>query len=180
MIWALCIPVILFFTFSDLATWREFQRPLSFLNWAFFIFMGCFISFLISIVPIVIGCIIGSQTQKRYKAVLDAEYPLIALREKDGITGHSYFLGSGTIEDTQYYFWYRKQGDSIRGGKTKRTEGVRIFETDDSEPKMVTWKTEYSLDKWAWIIGFEDEQGSINWNPDFYIPKGSIKEGFIL
>jgi hypothetical protein len=100
------------------------------------------------------------------------------------MTGRIYFLGSGFISDTQYYFWYRKQGDSLRGGKTRRTEDVRIYYIKDPQtpPHMTTFRTEYKW-KWArkyyWLVGLNGKNNHY-YHPDFYIPEGSIQEGFSL
>jgi len=185
MIWILSIPFIIFFTFKDLIG-SNFPPCYhcdgrGFLNWCFLIFVGCCISFIISLVPIGIATFIGSIPERN--GIKDKEYPLVSLRERDGISGQFYFLGSGSINDVQYYFWYRRNsGGDISGGKTIRGPGVRIYETDNSEAKMITFKTEYknrNVSRWLWIIGI-DGRDDEDWCPDFYIPKGSIKEGYQL
>lgn len=182
MIWFLSIPVIFYFTFSNLyySGFPDFEpHARTFLEWAFLIFVGFFIGFLISLVPIGANEMIGSLFEK--KGVLDKEYPLIALRQQDGISGNFYFLGSGSFEDRQYYFWYRKDGNAIVGGKTLRDQNVRIYE-DSINPRMVTFKEEFTSEwvkKYGWLIG-DVELKNNNFDPDFYIPTGSIKEGFQL
>jgi hypothetical protein len=185
MIWILSIPFIIFFTFKDLIESKFSQcyhcDGKGFLGWCFLIFVGCFISFLISWVPIGIAAFIGSFPERT--GIKDKEYPLISLRERDGTSGQFYFLGSGSINDVQYYFWYRRNsGGDISGGKTIRESDVRIYETDGSEAKMITFKTEYKnrdVWRWLWIFGI-DLRDRADWCPDFYIPKGSIKEGYQL
>jgi len=111
----------------------------------------------------------------------------MTLQVKDGHQG-AFFLGTGMIENTMYYFWYRRNEDgSVSGGKTARSEGVRIFDNIEvgGSPYMQTYKTSYVSKFWSkciWLIGIdrskEDDEDS--WCPSFHIPAGSIKEGFVL
>lgn len=183
MIWILTIPFIMYFTFADvIGSGFPGDEPhhRSFLEWAFCLFVCCFLSFLISLVPIAIAAFIGGLPRKEGRK--SADYQLIALREKDGSKGRSYFLGAGFVNDVQYYFWYRKNKDgSISGGKTTREPGVRIRYTKEP-PFMRVYKSEYVsalAQRYLWIVGLgagDDE----NFSPDFFIPEGSIKEGFSL
>lgn len=188
MIWLLMIPVIIFFTFKTLwlsgfpgfhyvGLWDR-----NFLEWCFFLFVGGFISFIISLVPVGLACAIGSMPETH--GIKDKEYPLVALREKDGIKGRFYFLGAGSIDDCQYYFWYRRdQNGAVSGGKTTREPGVKIYDTKNNDkPSMVTFREEYKnkkTEQWLWIIGI-DMRDTTDFCPDFYIPKGSIKDGYSL
>jgi hypothetical protein len=179
MIWYLTIPFIVFFTFKNMIQ-SDFPdgSHRNFLEWAFLLIVSTFFSALLSLIPFGVSCLIGSIP--KVTGIADAPYPLIALREKDGTTGR-FFLGSGTINDSQYYFWYRRAPDgSVRGGKTYREAGVRIWESDD--PHMTTFHPEYK-NVWAkkllWLVG-TDLRDTETFCPDFYIPKGSIKEGFEL
>jgi hypothetical protein len=183
MLWLLTLPIIWFYTFKNIcydSNFPTFDDERNFLGWAFAIFVSAFISFLISLVPLIIASIIGSWPERR--GVADRKYPLVALREKDGQSGRAYFLGAGFIEDVQYYFWYRRNSDgSISGGKTVRDPGVRIYE-DASEPYMQTFKTEYAnpgVKKYLWLFGI-DSRGDESWNPTFHIPAGSVQEGYKL
>ena len=182
MLWCIFIPIILYLTYKNLAAdtfmW-DTPATRSFLTWCGFVFWTCFTSALISTVPIGLAIYIGSLPA--YYGIIDQEYELITLREKDGFSGRSYFLGVGYIHDTQYYFWYRKDPQGyISGGKTLRNSCVELYETTDT-PKMVTFKTVYvspSVAKWWWLVGI-DVRGP-KWCDRFFIPKGSIKEDFTL
>ena len=185
MLWLAAIPFIIFFTFWDLVgscfpDLCAYSDHRSFLAWCFLIAVGCFASGLISAVPIGIACFIGSLPDRTGRK--DQEYPLVALRERDGVQGNFYFLGAGSIRDAQYYFWYRRNpGGDVSGGKTYRGPGVRIYEGSET-PKMVTFKTEYvnpGIESWLWLVGL-DMRDETDWCPDFYIPTGSIKEGYVL
>lgn len=179
MIWLLTIPIIVYFTFCNLYAsgfpgfYPEHHR--NFLEWCGLIFASGLFSVLISLVPMGIGIAIGSGFETI--AVEDEEYPLVALRQQDGFKGRSYFLGAGMIQDQQYYFWYRKHGDGISGGKTIREPGVNIYE-DNENPRMVTFRSEYRskwIEKYGWIIGIDTLEDD-KWCPEFYIPAGSIRE----
>lgn len=188
MLWLLTIPVIGWFTFVDLIN-SHFPnsfcgpdydpcRPLNFLEWCFLVAMGTFITAFISLVPILIAAFIGSLGTQR--STKDRDYPLVALRQQDGFAGRSFFLGSGYVGDRQYYFWYRQDGDHISGGKTYRQPSVRIYE-GNYEPIMRTWKVKRGA--WHWLVGCligMDLRDDDEWLPDFYLPTGSIKEGYTL
>ncbi len=183
MIWLFSIPVIIFLTFSELikSDWDSMSGGhRGFLGWCMTILLGSVLSAIISFVPIGVAAIIGSIPEVH--GVKDGEYPLIALREKDGFKGQFYFLGAGSISDRQYYFWYRQNPNgSISGGRTPRESGVEVYEYD-GDPIMITYRTEYKsklAGRYIWIIGL-DTRSKDNWYPRFYIPKGSIKEGFSL
>jgi hypothetical protein len=191
MIWLLPIPFVLFFTFKNLidGDWlmidREFEHfwQWPFLAIAFTIFVGLFISALISGALIGVGCAIGSMPER--VGIEDKTYDLVTLRERDGVNGQFYFLGAGSIHDVQYYFWYRRNADgTIAGGKTVRAPGVRIHEiADGSAPRMMTFRTVYSnaiFNSVLWQLLALDPRDEADWFPDFYIPKGSIKEGYAL
>jgi hypothetical protein len=183
MVWYLIIPVFAFYTFKNLyqSGFPQFAPTAhrNFLEWVFLIVMGSVISSVLSLVPVGLSCFVGSLPD--CQGVANPPYPLVTLREKDGQSGR-FFLGSGSINDMQYYFWYRRNPDgSVSGGKTTRQPGVRIFE-DDKFPHMVTFHTEYKsplAQKYLWLVGTDIRDDSI-WCPDFYLPKGSVREGFEL
>jgi hypothetical protein len=143
------------------------------------IFFGCFFGFFSSLLFLITpATIVG--IGNTYEIVPDQSYALVALKERDGIYGR-FFLGSGTIEGSQYYFWYRKTQDGgIQGGRTYRDPSVAIREiTDGSQPRMQTYRW---ADPTWWQYWFTiDQSGPIqDISPIFYIPKGSIQEGYAL
>lgn len=182
MIWLLTVPFIFFFTFRDLYM-SGFPGlngdSRNFLEWCFFVVGGCFVSCIISLAPVGVWTFIGYCFE--YKSQRDKDYPLISLREKDGVSGKFYFLGAGAINDQQYYFWYIKKDGFVAGGKTVRCESVRIFE--HPTPMMRTFKAVFKnklVEKYGWIVGNTLVLDDNNYSPDFYIPAGSIKEGHQL
>lgn len=68
MLWLLTIPAIFFFTFQELIYGDFPPGAMSdgrgFLSWCFLIFVGCFISALISAVPVGICCFIGQLPER--------------------------------------------------------------------------------------------------------------------
>jgi len=183
MIWVLAIPVIIFLTFRSLIR-SGFPGiegdERGFLSWVFLIFCGCFISGIISVVPIGLGAWVGSMPARI--GVEDHRYPLVALREKDGFAGR-FFLGSGFVGSQEYYFWYRRNPDgSIAGGKTFRQPCVTLHEGGGTDPTMVTFKTAYAdkqTEKWLPFVGF-DMRDSEQWCDVFYIPPGAVAQGYSL
>jgi hypothetical protein len=182
MLWVLTIPVIWYLTFREMII-SGFPDPESshrgFLSWVFCLFVSAFISVLISLVPLGIAAFIGSLPKRH--GIESHRFELVALREKDGVNGR-FFLATGSLESTEYYFWYRKDKDgSIRGGKTRRASGVRIWQ-DAQTPCMVEFETKYErkhVEQWLWIVGLDMRDGE-DWCPAFHIPPNSIKEGYQL
>ena len=159
--------------------YRSCRKEEGIANIFFMFIINCFVLIPMTIIGLLPAFVIGSM--QPVVAVEYKSYPLVALSEKDGMAGRSYFLGEGSIADQQYYFWYRKNGDYIQGGKTIREPYVRIFE-DNSQPRLVTFTTAYKSTWWAqngWLFGI-DIRSPVDIVPDFYIPPGSIKEGFSL
>lgn len=182
MIWLLMIPAIVILTFRSLII-SDFPgmdgEDRGFLSWVVVLFLGCLISGVISLVPLGLGSWIGSIPARQ--GIEDHRYPLVALREKDGVSGR-FFLGSGLIESQEYYFWYRRNPDaSVSGGKTLRQPCVTIYE-DNAVPTMVTFKTAYTdknTENWLRFVGL-DMRESEHWCEVFHIPPGSIAAGYSL
>jgi hypothetical protein len=171
----LAVLVIGFFTFRHIF---DDSSPDDFIEWLGSIFISTVFTGVISLIPFTVLSIIGSNTDRVMK--LDRDYPLVALRERDGVEGH-FFLGSGSISDKQYYFWYRQDGNFISGGKTEREPSVHIHE-GDYKPFMRTWKAEYKnpwVAKHGWLFSL-DLRDTDWYSPDFYIPTGSIQQGYGL
>lgn len=186
MIWLLTIPFIFFFTFKNIIgdNWLLINGGMDnagFLGWTFTIVVGCFISGIISLAPIFIAYWIGEIP--KVWGVVDEEYPLVSLKEKSGIKGQ-FFLGSGSIEGVEYYFWYRRNKDgSVEGGKSN-VSGAKIYE-QDATPTMVEYKTDYKnkyVKYYIWFIGLDkrSKEADGEWCPTFTIPKNSIQIGYNL
>lgn len=183
MIWYLAVLIFGWFAWGDLVhsgfPGFDADAPRNFLEWCFMVFVWLFGCAPIGLVATGIATFVGGLMPRH--SVKSDSYPLIALREKDGSNGN-FFLGSGTLNSAEYYFWYRRaKGGEIQGGKTYRSPSVRIYQGDYA-PKMDTWKCEYSIPGcwvWVWLIGI-DVRSDITYSPDFYIPEGSIMEGYSL
>lgn len=181
MIWILMVPIVFYLTFQDLSNDSFlFNSNMGFLDWVDFIVIGTFVSLLISIIPLSIGIFVG--TRPKIYGEKSKERELVTLRNKDGFSGQGYFLGIGYITDKQYYFWYVRDDDgAIRGGKTARSEGVDIHETQNI-PKMVSFRKRYYNEFWEkylWLLGLDTRSDDV-FCPRFYIPKNSIQENFTL
>lgn len=184
MLWYLVMAVVVLLTFRETIRMEIFD-PLNggdrgFLGWVGCIAIATFFSGIISLVPMGAGVFIGGLPARI--GVPDQTYPLVALREKDGFAGQSYFLGIGHIDSEEYYFWYRKNPDgSVSGGRTLRDECSRIYE-QPAAPSMTTFKTAYknpSVSAWIWIIGIDTREDE-DWCPDFSVPAGTIQQGYVL
>ena len=95
---------------------------------------------------------------------------LVALKQKDGIQG-SFFLGSGSIQDVQYYFYYRNLGNNTyRMGKEKVDNCVVV----EDGRKSKVWFTPEFNNRWWYLVGLPSAQKAI----EFHVPKGSISKDF--
>lgn len=186
MIWYLALPPMWILALYDIykSGFPGFHEGYSrnFLEWCFMLFVWVSISLILSLIMWGISSALGTIPEREGKA--DKKYPLIALREKDGMVGQ-FFLGSGYVGSTEYYFWYRKNEDgSVSGGRDQRCPGVRIYEDAAADGAyMQTFKTHYKnqfFDSLFWFFIAIDMRDSTGWSSDFHIPLGSIKSGYIL
>lgn len=183
MIWFVALLVCVVLAARDLyeADWPTLGGERNFLDWCIYLATVAFVGALLAIPIIGFGCIIGSQQPRIGN--LEHTYPLVALRQQDGFSGHSYFLGAGEIEDRQYYFWYRRNADgTVSGGKTVRDPCSSITLDASAAPAMSTYQTAYLRPEvsWVWNLFGIDARSNADWCPAFTIPPGSIKEGFSL
>lgn len=177
MIWLTPIPFI-FWLFV-----RRFYDPVlppeDFMAWVGLLIAVGMHAALWSAPLVIVGAVLGSNVPRW--GLSDKRYPLVSLKQRDGVEG-VFFLGTGMLGSSQYYFWYRRDGDAIRGGKTDRCPGVRIYE-EDGDPFMQTYKTAYRWKwarRWLWLVAIDIRADDKEWCEDFHIPPGSVQEGFQL
>ncbi len=99
---------------------------------------------------------------------------LISLRDESGVSG-SFFLGTGSIQHSSYYFFYRENGTGYSPGKVLADESVTIYEQRRQHAFIVTY-THVLANPWLeWIaVYFTTEKHEI------FIPLGSITKKFSL
>ena len=124
-----------------------------------------------------IGCMIslfiGQFPEK--KRICVGYTSLVALKDGSSLSG-SFFLGSGTVENKQYYFYYYEiSSGGYRQDKIENTSEVTIFERNGETPKIRYYKYEFVNKTWdKWSIPSECNDISI------IVPPNSITRKFDL
>lgn len=105
---------------------------------------------------------------------IEEDHQLVSIRDGSGMYG-SFFLGTGTIQDRQYYIFYTKDGEGFRPQKVSWDNGsVKIFEENRTDGTLhITYQKSALAPYWAMPIkcGFRYE---------FHIPTGTINKTFRL
>jgi hypothetical protein len=168
MLWfVLVIPA---FCFIVKDVWTGIMKPDGFID--------CMISvfFTILFTGIIAGVCAGCAA---LTGLLFASHPvqvsdklLIAIRDKDGVTGE-FFLGSGVIKSDQYYFYYeRMENGGFRPGRIISDSSVHVYEDARSDAKLIEfeWVVDNPL---ASLIAFPVNAGGYSY--EFHVPKGTIR-----
>jgi hypothetical protein len=91
-------------------------------------------------------------------------YELIALSDNSLVHGSS-FLGTGTIDEVQYYIYYYNDSTGIHQGKVKVSNTTLHYWTSNNSGKLEVVPVEPSS-KWEYLLTFP------SWEPqnEIYIP----------
>ena len=112
-----------------------------------------------------------------HKYVKQWDNSIVSLRNNSEMSG-SFFLGTGTIGETQYYYYYKDLGD----GKYKHDKvavwRTTIQETDTVSPCFEMYEDRFTKD-YSWLI---PEAFALNrpWKCTLVVPKGTIIKEFKL
>ncbi len=94
------------------------------------------------------------------------EVKLVSLSASDASSG-SFFLGTGAVNDHQYYFFFQRVGSGFALEKLD-AGGVTIYEQNRTDGRLVTMRARFkNPEAWHWAIP--------NKNPisyAFYVPNG--------
>lgn len=102
---------------------------------------------------------------------------LAAARTVDSVQGSirgGVFLLRGDIGGATYYRYYERFNDGVTPRQVRAGVGVYVYETDGA-PRMEVTNWRFTR-RWWRFFAF-DPGGTTT---DFYVPKGSIREGFQL
>lgn len=118
-----------------------------------------------------IGGIVADVAGADYEIVATQEEPLMAFKDDSDITG-KFFLGCGTVEETQYYYYisyvdgkgYKVQKDYVSGCYLEYLNEDCKYK----EPCRVVYQKEYTNPVVRWFVPSMD-----GWTT-YYIPEGSI------
>ena len=125
------------------------------------------------IVFFIVGVFIGIFPERKY--VPTESKNIVAISDNLQTKG-SFFLGTGSLDGTLYYFYYEQAKDSgYIQGKVK-VENAEIYEQDSiKNPKIQFYTKEFvnnNWNNWAFLITCSFERAEI------FVPKGSIKRNF--
>jgi hypothetical protein len=121
------------------------------------------------IVLIILILIISLLSGCKEKEIESYQFELVALNNNNNIYG-SFFLGSGSIKEEQYFFAYVKYDDG----------GIKLWKCE----AYTTWIYEDIINNQTpYIIYTESYSRGVNFyseRHEFHIPKGSILQKFNL
>ncbi len=107
------------------------------------------------------------------RPVTVATEELVSLRNGEVASGH-FFLGVGTLEGRQYYFYFKKQDSGFVLEKLA-TDDVTIYEEDRADGRLVVLRKKFvSSRTYLWALPPLERIHRI------HVPKGSIKRDFTL
>jgi len=118
------------------------------------------------------------------------EYPIVSLKNDGAIYG-DFFLGCGTINETEYYYYFKQNSNGRLEREQIVTWRVEIEETNTKKPCIAipylvqyVRKSEYKHPK-LWFINTEDETKvcsgeTYSRKRILYVPKGTIITNFKL
>ena len=99
---------------------------------------------------------------------------LVSLRDGGNVTTGSFFLGTGSIESEQYYFFYRSVGEGYVVDKIRASETV-IFEQKRYNGELKSYNKEF-VKPWYWLLGIIRSGKKY----EVLIPEGSLKKKFFI
>ena len=99
---------------------------------------------------------------------------LVAMND-GSLTSGDFFLGCGTIDELEYYFFYYETSNGGIKKSKLRTKKVTLYEDDSVKPCVKIHKAKFKNWKY-WIFASETS----NKRYSIYIPKGSIRRNFAL
>lgn len=144
----------------------------SFMDYAIETMLFTMLILLVTAIGTGLGFLIGFLFPKKRVHLWDVE--LVSLRNSDGVHGR-FFLGTGSIGSTEYYFYYDKVGDGFRPGKIEVDNNVTVFEQERNDGLLKVYETRFT-NSLLWIFGLTSSERSF----EIIIPNGSLKQNFVL
>lgn len=121
-----------------------------------------------------LSALLGSMMAQQRDAKPYKVSTLASLRSADGITGRA-VLGTGTINSTEYYFWYEVEGDAVTPRHSCVGVGTYVYEEDraDGIREVYGWHFKSPWHEWF-------AMPPVGETVHFHIPRGSLRRGFTL
>lgn len=143
----------------------------------FSVFLGPMLGVLFFVLSLLVIQLPVHLCSKYNTAVKVYEYPLVAVRDGQGVRG-SFFLGTGTVNSHEYYVMFRQHPDGaiekiVLEDDQYCRDRFYIYEIEeDEEPRVVLYKfTQSTFPEWTIISEPKHE-----WN--MYVPKGTVVRNF--
>lgn len=137
--------------------------------------MGVIISALVGILAVMVFNLLSFIAPT--KIVPDDPVYLYGLRNSSEISG-SFFLGIGSIDETQTAFYSIKEADGGIVFRDMPLEEIRIYEDDPAKPYLQSYHGEFAA-KWAEYV-FVIPVYSGDKPTEFHIPTGSVFQGYSI
>lgn len=159
---AICITIMA-------AAWmaaEEFDSILARIG-ATFIFIvptGVFVGLIWLMAALIIGLLLP-------KDIVYQNYDLAALNDSSSVSG-AMFLGSGVIDGTMKYSYYRADG-AAKQLETVNASDIRVFEDTD---KAYVRKSVNCTSSWEWLTSCVMSPEVV----EIHVPKSTIRQGFVL
>ncbi len=168
MIFIIGLPFLLFFTSINII-----DIPGSFLsNLALTIFGLIILGGLAPLAGLGLAHLIGFMLPKKWKEKNPIK--LVVKSNVHGILG-DFVIGIGTINEKKHYFFYQGENNETMLGWTEVSSTTVIHEEERKDGLLKIFSKEFSS-PFFWIFAATGE--SIK--HEFFVPKGSVKYGFIL
>ena len=183
MIWVCIFPLL-----GAIFGWKIFEYAKD-TSWSFSSYVAStLLAAIFAFCGFVAGASLGTQMGTGHPAhwKLEETAALVSLRSSSGVTGN-FFLGSGTIGQGQYYFFYEKLGEGYQPGSIAAANNVTIFEEKREDGELKTYVSSGFANPWIALIGLSSQSRpyafsllKLNKLYEFRIPEGSLKQNFVL
>jgi hypothetical protein len=115
--------------------------------------------------------LVGTLFKQRWSSASVSK--LAAIRNGDAMQGQFYLMG-GTVNGGWAYNYYIKDGDQLRPRSLSISgHNIVVEEIDDGKPRIEVSNAEFHS---SWLNLFALPSGGHLYA--FFVPKGSVKEGF--
>lgn len=154
--------------------WRD-MAPFDAVDVIFYIFLGLISGVVAFGASVAVALGIGMALPTAINTTPTTSSTIVTLRSSDGVAGR-FYLGSGVIDTTLYYFWYEQAADgAIIPRQHDAGEGTYVYQQNRPDAKVEVYRWHFTQPWASWVAL---EGGGETWR--FYVPSGTVKTGFAL
>ena len=136
-----------------------------------YIFTGIMISLFLSIIILVIA---NSTSVFKESCREGHSIEIVSLSNSQSVSG-SFFLGSGIINSTEYYFSFVRNSDGSFSRWKTPTYNAKLYLTNNKKPQIIWDRICYRAPSWLTYITCNQYQNS---SYDIYVPENTIIQKF--